>query len=99
MRSRSEVRRSMRKYLHEYPAPTMVISAAQCHLTRLPSGFVDQGNILAVPIGRMFPAILVVVGHALRGERFHLLERAVALRLLQLEHADQFVAAGIIHFV
>src|SRR5215469_7911017 len=58
-----------------------------------------QTDIAAVAIGGMAPAVLVVIGHALIGERFHLLERAGALRLLQLEHADELMAAGIIHLV
>src|SRR3984885_9542852 len=63
------------------------------------SHLADQRNIAAVPVGWVLPAILVVIGHALIGERFHLLELAGELRLLQRENAHQFVAAGIVHLV
>src|SRR5262249_18461462 len=43
-----------------------------------------QRNIRRM-VGRMAPAVLVVVGHALLGERLHLAQRAGALRLLQRE--------------
>src|SRR6202007_1199601 len=63
------------------------------------SALPHQTDIAAVAIGRMAPAILVVIGHALIGQRFHGFKRAGALRLLQLEHADELVAAGIVHLV
>ena len=47
----------------------------------------------------MLPAILVVIGHARFRERFHLLELAGELRLLQRKDAHQLVAAGIVHLV
>src|SRR5204863_6112444 len=59
----------------------------------------DQRNVARILISGMEPTVLVVIGHALIGQRFHLLERTVALRLLQLEHANELVAAGIVHFV
>src|SRR6516225_4452388 len=63
------------------------------------SHLADKTDIAAVAIGGMQPAVLVIIGHALLGERLHLLERAGTLRLLQLKDADQFVAAGIIHLI
>src|SRR5579863_4312606 len=59
----------------------------------------DDRHILAVAIRRMLPAVLVVIGHASLDQRFHLLEPSGELRLLQLEHPDELVAAGIVHLV
>src|SRR5580704_16502886 len=67
---------------------------------RVPSSdLTDQRNIRAVLVGRMLPAILVVVGHARFRQRFHLLELPGELRLLQREDAHQLVAAGIVHLI
>src|SRR3984885_5020987 len=63
------------------------------------SHLANQRNIAAVLIGRVLPAILVVIGHALLRQRFHLLELAGELRLLQREDAHQLVAARIVHLV
>src|SRR5580692_797857 len=60
---------------------------------------VDDRNILAVPIGRIYPAVLVVIGHALVDQPFHFFEPSGELRLLQLEDPNELVAAGIVHLV
>src|SRR5262249_7424834 len=89
---------------NRYPLFRIMLQANE-HSTPPPgtktSGLVlpHQADIAAVAIGGMAPAVLVIIGHALIGERFHLLERTVALRLLQLKHANELVAAGIVHLV
>src|SRR5262245_39580829 len=70
----------------------------ECDLARL-FQLPDNGHVGAIPITRMPPAILVIVGHALLGERLHLLEGAGGVRLLQRENAYELVAACIVHLV
>src|SRR3954447_19619422 len=63
------------------------------------SVFAQHGNVRAVAVGGMLPAVLVVIGHAPLRERLHLLEGAGGLRVLQREDAHQLVAAGIVHLI
>src|SRR6185436_10114631 len=59
----------------------------------------EHGNVRAVAVGGMLPAVLVVIGHAPLRERLHVLEGAGGLRVLQREYAHQLVAAGVVHLV
>src|SRR3954465_16056428 len=62
-------------------------------------GLAEYGNVRAVAVGGMNPAVLVVIGHAPLRERLHLLEGAGGLRVLQREYTHQLVAAGVVHLV
>src|SRR5581483_5347797 len=53
------------------------------------------GNIARVEPRRIGPAVLVILGHTLLGERRHLVERAGAARIPQRLDADVLVIAGV----
>ena len=50
-------------------------------------------DVRAVAIHGMTPTVLVIIGHALLRERFHLFERTGRVRLLQRKNAHQLVAS------
>src|SRR5437879_6228168 len=72
---------------------------AACYEAQVTSRLAENRNVRAVAIAGMAPAVLVVIGHALLGERLHLLERAGSLRLLERKDAHQLVAPRIVHLV
>src|SRR5438477_5060131 len=57
------------------------------------------GHIVRIEPSRIGPAVFVVFGHALVGERRHLLERAGRARIPQRLDADILVVAGVIALV
>ena len=57
------------------------------------------GDIVRIKPGVVDPAVLVVVGHALLGERRHLVEMPVARALPQRLDADVLVVAGVVALV
>src|SRR5262245_2889246 len=73
------------------------------HAQRLLRGARGPGrrlrHVLGVEPGRVAPTLLVVVGHALLGQRHHPVERARAARVPHALDADVLVVAGVVDLV
>src|SRR5438309_11454889 len=57
------------------------------------------GDVVGVEPGRIAPAVLVVIGQALLGQRDHAIERAGGARVPHRLDADVLVIAGVVHLV
>src|SRR5262249_45154853 len=70
------------------------------HLLRRPCGARRKvGYVVRIDPGRILPAALVVVRHAVVRERDHAVERAGTARVPHRLDADILVVAGIVHLI
>src|SRR5215467_14929404 len=83
---------------NRYPQQRPVAAAQLLRRTR-DAGATGIGHVIRVEPGRSDPAILVVFGEALLGERDHAVERAGAACAPQRLDADVLVIAGVVPLV